>query len=77
MSVLVSGGGHASSAGVHPGRQVSEVPGHGYRRDGGGRRETDAAVNILQWKRPHRDGKVHLKHIVGQSPTAFLHRADA
>lgn len=77
MSVLVRGcGGPTGSAGVHSRGQVSKVPGRGYRSDGGGGRETNAAVNILHWKRPQRDGKVHLKHIVGQSPTAFLHRAD-
>lgn len=77
MSVLVRGcGGPAGPAGVHTRGQVSKVPGHGYRSDGGGGRETNAAVNILHWKRPQRDGKVHLKHIVGQSPTTILHRAD-
>lgn len=75
-AILVGRAGRACSAGVHPRGQVSKVPGHGYRGDGGGGGETDAAVDVLQRKRPQKDGKVHLEHVVSQRPTAFLRRAD-
>lgn len=72
-SIFVSRCGDTGSCSVDPRRKVTKVPGQSDRSDRGGGRETDAAVNALQWERLQRHREVHHEHILSQSPPTFLY----